>query len=150
MFSSELKGEKKMKEKIFGSIMLALLLISTLNLAFFIKPSLAKNDEGGMFSKDFSEITGEATLSEENSNVNLINGFDTTGRNIFERKPDAERSKTSENPNQAALNTEDNWRFDDTSEWSNFAYLHGNKTRLIVGVNSEKPPSLLDLDRIVA
>jgi len=139
-----------MKEKIFGSIMLVLLLISTLNLAFFIKPSLAKNDEGSMFSKDSLEEAGEATVSKENSGVNQINGFDTTWRNVFETKPDTERSKASENPNQATRNTEDNWNFDYTNEWSNFAYLHGNKTRLIVGVNSEKPPSLLELDRILA
>jgi len=47
-------------------------------------------------------------------------------------------------------NPGDKWNFNDTSEWSKFAYLDGNLTRLIVGFSDQIPNSLLELEKIVA
>jgi subtilisin family serine protease len=43
---------------------------------------------------------------------------------------------------------EGEWNFNDTSGWSDFAYVDGNNTRVVVGVNSGKPTSLTELEKI--
>ena len=121
-----------MKKRIISLLMLTLILMSTLSIAFTAKPSLAENDENGILGKDFPE------------------SFDKNQRNVFESKPDASQEETLESPSQTSRDSGDKWDFNSTSEWSKFAYIDGNKTRLIVGVDSEEPTSFLELEKIAA
>ena len=50
---------------------------------------------------------------------------------------------------ESSRNSDDRWNFNDTNEWSNFAYADGNKTRLIIGVDSENHACLQNLEEIV-
>jgi len=70
--------------------------------------------------------------------------------NIGSKDFPGKQSKTTlETLGQTSQNGEDEWNFNDISKWSNSTYRDGNKTRLIVGVNGEKPNSLLELEKIV-
>jgi len=121
-----------MREKIICVLMLTLILTSTLGMAFVIKPSFAEGGENSISSKDFMEKKDEATLSDEAT------------------KPYTEQEKTSQSSSQTSRNSEDKWNFNDTSEWAKFAYLDGNKTRLIVGAVNDNPASLAELEKIAA
>jgi len=113
-------------------IMLALILTSTLNMAFIVRSSFAESGESSVLGNDFMEKSSETPLPNKAT------------------KPDAKQDKTLESSGQTSRDDGDRWNFNDTSEWSNFAYVDGNKTRLVVGVNGEKPTSLLELEKIVA
>ena len=125
-------GEGAMKEKIICVLMLTLILTSALGMAFVIKPSFAEGGENSISSKDFMEKKDEATLSDEVT------------------KPYTEQEKTSQSSSQTSRNSEDKWNFNDTSEWAKFAYLDGNRTRLIVGAVDDNPASLAELEKIAA
>jgi len=136
-----------MKEKIVTILMLALILTSTLSMAFIIRPSLA---EKGFLNENFMEKNRETSLPNQTNKPDQTSILNNDWRNIFERKLGAEQGKNLENPSQTSQTSADKWNFSDTSEWSNFTYIDGNKTRLIVGVNDKKPTSLLELERIAA
>lgn len=121
-----------MKEKIITVLMLTLILTSALGMAFIIKPSYAEGAGNSIPAKDFMEKKDEATLP---------NGV---------TKPYAEQEKTSQSSSQTSRNSADKWNFNDTSEWAKFAYLDGNKTRLIVGAVNDNPASLAELEKIAA
>jgi len=121
-----------MREKIICVLMLTLILTSALSVAFVIKPSFAEGGENSISSEDFTEKKDEATLSDEVT------------------KPYAEQEKTSQSSSQTSGNSEDEWNFNDTSEWAKFAYLDGNETRLIVGIDGGNPAYLPELERIAA
>jgi thermitase len=121
-----------MKEKIIGVLMLTLILTNLLGMVFIIKPSYAEGAENSIPTKDFMERKDDATLPNEAT------------------KPYAEQEKTSESSSQTSRNSEDNWNFNDTNEWTEFAYLDGNKTRLIVGAVDDSPASLAELAKITA
>jgi len=121
-----------MKKKIVSVLMLTLILTSTLGMAFSIRPSFAEDGENSILSKDFVEKKNEATLPNEIT------------------KPYAEQEKTLESSRQTSRNSEDEWNFNDTNEWTKFAYLDGNKTRLIVGIDGDNPANLPELERIAA
>ena len=53
-----------------------------------------------------------------------------------------------ESSRQPPENVEGEWNSNDTSGWSDFAYVDGNNTRVVVGVNSGKPTSLTELEKI--
>ena len=136
-----------MKEKIVCVLMLALILTSTLSMAFIIRPTLAEN---GFPNENFMERNRETSLPNQTNEPDQANDLNSDWRKIFERKSGVEQSKNLESPSQTSQNPEDKWNFSDTSEWSNFTYVDGNKTRLIVGVDGENPASLLELERIAA
>lgn len=104
-----------MKEKIVSVLMLALILTSTLSMAFIIKPSLAESNPQ---NENFKEKNSKTTL------------------------PSAKQKETLEKSSETSRSPEDKWNFNGTSEWSKSAYADGNKTRLIVGVDDEKPTNL--------
>jgi thermitase len=139
-----------MKEKIVSVLMLTLILTSMLNIAFIMKPSFAENSESSILGKDFMGKTGETTPANKAAKPDQANSFDSSWQNVFERKPDAEQDKTLESTSQTSRYNGDGWNFNDTSEWNNFAYVDGNKTRLIVGVNGEDPASLSELEKVAA
>jgi thermitase len=125
-------GEGTMREKIICVLMLTLILTSALGMAFVIRPSFAEDGENSISGKDFMEKKDEATLPNEIT------------------KPYAEQEKTLESSRQTSRNSEDEWNFNDTNEWTKFAYLDGNRTRLIVGAVNDNPASLAELEKIAA
>jgi len=62
----------------------------------------------------------------------------------------AKTDKTAQAGAQGTSSSADNWNFNDTSEWSKFAYKDGNKTRLIVGIDDQTPATVLELRKIAA
>ena len=130
--------------------MLALILTSALNVAFTIKLSSAQKDENKIFDDDFIGRNGETTLSNNDFAPHRSNDLNADWQRIFESKPDAKQDKTLESSGQTSRDGGDKWNFNDTSEWSNFTYADGNKTRLILGVDGEKPNSLVELEEIAA
>jgi len=112
-----------MEKKIVGFLMLILLLTSTLDMAFIIKPSLAKENESSPSNEDFIKKINEKTV---NSN-----------------------SQKSKDP-AASRETRDKWNFNETNLWKNFTYTNGDKTRLIVGLEEENSESLHELENIAA
>lgn len=139
-----------MKKKIASILIITIFLAGTLSIAFIIRPSFAENCENTLLNRDFLEKTGETSLPNKANKLDQTEDFDSNWYNIFERKPDAKQDKTLESPSQISQDYRDKWNFNDTSEWSNFAYADGNKTRLIVGVNREKLTSFLELEKIAA
>ena len=123
-----------MKKSIASLLLLTLILASSLNMAFIVRPTSAKNNEK----------TSEAPLPSQEKSLQ------GTQRNVFEGNLDAKQNKASESSRQPPENVEGEWNFNDTSEWSNFTYANGNKTRLIVGINGEKPTSLIELGKMAA
>ena len=128
-----------MKEKTISILMLALILTNTLSVASTIKPSLAENI---LQNENFVKKNVETSLSGQ------VNDPDNGLSSGFERKPDANQEKTLKTTSQTSQNPDDKWDFGDKSEWSNFTYVDGDKTRLIVGVDGQKPTSLLELEKI--
>ncbi len=70
--------------------------------------------------------------------------------NGFLDKSASEQDKILGNVSQNSLCSDDIWHFNDTSEWSNIAYIDGNKTRLVIGVKGEKSENLPELEKIAA
>jgi thermitase len=139
-----------MKGKIVSVLMLTLILTNVLGLAFIIKPSFAQDVEKSILDESFMEKMSEATLPDKATDQYQWSDLNGGRQNILERKPDTNRETTSESSSQTSQNSRDRWNFNDTSEWSGFAYLDGNKTRLIVGVNGQQSTSLPKLEKIAA
>jgi len=127
-----------MRRRVLSALLLVLILVSTLNLAFIVRPSFG---EKGIIGKGSPEKTEERPLLNETGKLDQAGGFDSSQPNIFERKTET---------GQTSSHVKNKWNFNDTSGWSDFTYVDGNKTRLIVGVNSDEPTSLLKLEKIVA
>jgi len=54
----------------------------------------------------------------------------------------------SANLSEAAKHHADKWNMNDTSVWGKLAYSDGNKTRLIVGLNCERPTVLAEISNV--
>ena len=131
-----------MRKTLATTLLLTLILISSLNMAFIARPISAQNNDNEIPENDFLGKTSDATLSSEEKSLQ------GNQYNIFEGNPDAEQNKTLESSRQPPENVEGEWNFNDTSGWSDFAYVDGNNTRVVVGVNSGKPTSLTELEKI--
>jgi len=116
-----------MKKKMISFLLLTLILTSTLNVAFIVRSSFAQSGENNVLGNDFMEKISETIPNK-----------------------DAKQNETLEGSSQTSRYGGDRWNFNDTSEWSQFAYIDGNKTRLIVGVNGENPTSLIELEKMAA
>jgi len=135
-----------MKEKIVDTLMLAIIFTSISSMAFITRPALAENS---ILGKDFDGKTGKMTLPNNANTLDRGEVFDDGWRNDVGNSY-TKRDKILEKHDQISRDNEDGWNFNDISEWSNFTYVDGNKTRLIVGINGEKPTSLLELEEIAA
>jgi thermitase len=144
------RGERKMKKKMISFLLLTLILTSTLNVAFIIRSTFAQSGENNVLGNDFMEKINAPTSPNKDIKLDQSNDLSDNWRNIYERKPDTKQDKTLENSSQTSRYSGDRWNFNDTSEWSKFAYIDGNKTRLIVGINSENPTSLIELEKMAA
>jgi len=139
-----------MKKKMISFLLLTLILTSTLNVAFIIRSTFAQSGENNVLGNDFMEKINETTSPNKDIKPDQSNDLSDNWRNIYERKPDAKQNETLESSSQTSRCGGDRWNFNDTSEWSKFAYIDGNKTRLIVGVNGQQSTSLPKLEKIAA
>lgn len=126
---------KEMRQRLIAVLTLALILINMLNMAFIIKPTFAINLERTQTKPDYKIDFGNT-------------GLDT--RAHLERELDRKQGKTLETYSQTSQLKQDTWDFNDTGEWGNLAYSDGDKTRLIVGLDTDKHASLLLLEEIAA
>jgi thermitase len=125
-----------MKERILSVLLLTLILTSTLTAAFNMKASFAEGYESMLSDEHSFEDTGEtASPSKECSE---------SQQNMFERS----NIKPEETKGQPSPEDLDSRSFN-TSKWSELPDVGDNKTRLIVGVDNEKPECLLELKRTV-
>lgn len=84
----------------------------------------------------------ETTLISGSDGSTRSHSFDNGWLNIFERE--TEKKRQSDN----LSSRDEHWIFNVTAEWGRFAYLDGNKTRIIVGLNGEAARSLPRLNEI--
>lgn len=137
-------------KKFSAVLMLIMILISALNVACSVHSSSAREGKDEIFADDFVERNDEATLSNDDFAPHGPSGSNTDWQRIFEGKLDAEQEKTSDTYDPNSRSGGDGWNFNDTSEWGKLAYKEGNKTRLIVGVNSEDAEGLHELEKLAA
>jgi hypothetical protein len=104
-----------MKKKISVILLLTMILTGSLGMGIITRPSMAQDGKDSVLNRDFVGKTGE---------------------NSFPNNP--AKPETSESPSQSSQSEYDRWNFNDTSQWSNYTYADGNKTRLIVGVDGAR------------
>lgn len=123
-----------MKRGIVSVLMLTLILTSMLSGAFMVKQSFAKEVEDGLLEDDFAKSVSDAASPDKPI------------------KQSPEQSQSFELPSQCETrgNNENTWNFRDASVWNNCTYVNGNNTRLVLGVDSKRPSSLVELVRIAA
>lgn len=139
-----------MEKKMLAVLMLVLILTNALNAVFGVKSSSAQDNGDKIVGGDFTGRNGKAPLSNNDFASHGPSGLNTEWQRIFEGKLDAEQEKTIETYDPNSRSGADRWNFSDTSEWGKFVYMEGNKTRLVVGVNSEDAEGLHELEKLVA
>jgi thermitase len=115
------------KKAIFAILLLAMILASNLGMGIVIRPLMAQDGRENVPSRDFLGKTIENTFSNKPANSGIL-----------------------ESSSRSLLSNCDKWSFNDSNEWSKFIFADSNKTRLIIGVDGEKPTSLVELEKIAA
>jgi thermitase len=123
---------RKLKPKSIAFIMMLLILVSTLNLTVFTPQLVAENTVTKASNETFAEAP---KTNQANSTYNVVKSGQLA----------EDSSKQGAEGDLGNI-----WNFNDTSEWSKSAYMDGNKTRLIVGVNGENHTSFLELEKTAA
>jgi subtilisin family serine protease/outer membrane protein assembly factor BamB len=108
--------------------MLVLILGNLFGAAFFMKSSFGAGDGNIISNKILGDEKSKLTVRDK-----LVN-------------PNAADGKNPESQGQAIETFQGKWNSSDTSEWSKFASIDGNETRLIVGVHGEESASLVELN----
>jgi thermitase len=130
VFSHHEKGESilrreelNMKKQLMIILLIATILVSSVNASAIMKPSLPPVGPlgGGLFDKT---VKGNGSNS---GTINSSNYGESTSPNplqrVLDKQPSQDRSFSQ-------------WDFSNASEWSKLAYSDGNKTRLIVGLDT--------------
>ncbi len=120
-----------LKGKIIGSLMLLLFITSVFSGVFNVKSAMA-----GIGESVLGNSSSGAPASSVASPSIALN--DHGGNN------------KSQGENVQTPQTNDAWDFSNFTKWNSMAYTDGNKTRLIVGVNSSNPNSITQLDSIAS
>lgn len=128
-----------MKKKVVCVLMLMLILTSTLNIAFTFKVSYAQNGQDKPLEHDLTGGDHGSALSRNDfTHFSQSSDFNFDWQRIFQKTTNAQKSKDKG----------EGLGLSDSSEWSKFAYVDGDVTRLIVGVDQDTA-SLLKLEKIV-
>jgi thermitase len=85
----------------------------------------------------------QSVLSQNSSGTGNIK---SSGNNVQQSSEQGEPAKNNALPSSGS----DTWDFNNVSQWDNLAYIKGNKTRLIIGVDGSKPGSLATLERLIS
>ncbi len=120
-----------MRRKAVGTLMLLLFLTSMISGIFITRPTQAQYSQ--------------STVPQGNSAA----GIPSTGPFGSSVQQKGAQSKLSEK-SVPSSSSSDTWDFNNVSQWNSLAYMDGNKTRLIVGVDSSKPDSIIQLETLAA
>lgn len=96
-----------------------------------------------------ANITGSSSIVSDAKNQIHSKLGSMTDFAVIDKESGSKQENILGNSGQTSLTDANGQEFTDTSEWEKFAYMDGDKTRLIVGVNGERPTSLLELERVV-
>jgi thermitase len=122
-----------MRREFVSIIMLTLILTSMFGTAFVVGSSPAKGiGSGQTLTNPLGRVGG--TVSQ--------NGM--AGQDLVQGNANLGLSQE----NQTGREVGNAWNFSDTNAWANFTYMDGNKTRLIVGIDSSRQSDVIDLTRI--
>ncbi len=133
-----------MRKTLASILLVTLILVSSLNMAFIVKPTSAQNDQNEIAEKGFPRKIIQPTVPDQEKSLQ------GNRHDVFEGNPDTKQNETSENSRQRSPNMEDQWNLNYTNEWSDFAYVDGNKTRLVIGVDGGNPEGFTGLEKIAA
>lgn len=133
-------------KKIVSILMATLILLSTLSTVFVSKPVSAIVSENNNPSED-SLLKRSATTLQSKTNPDLSSNLKSASQNPI-KELSTKSSSTSQNLNEQSIYDPDRWEFNNASVWSQSAYLDGNKTRLIVGLDKSTNP--LELEKATA
>jgi thermitase len=134
-----------MNRKAIGILVLIMILISTLNLASFTWPVLAQKAKNDAAATDLLKGTNPEELVNNSANPQRLNGLNGDNSNVFQGE---QKAKQESSTFQSSESRADRWNFNSTTEWSSYAYVNGTNTRLIVGLDVEKPASFLELQKM--
>ena len=118
-----------MHKRVVSLLVVVLLLINTLSVAYIISPALAQN-----FSAPEKSV-------EKSVEPALSSGMPE--KSVTEQK-------AQEDSKEPSSDSGDVWNYIGTSQFDNFTYMDGNKTRLVVGLDSEKNADVPRLEKIAA
>jgi len=124
-----------MKRKAIAAIMLTLLLANVLSLTFVVTPAIADNNPNEVLNVE--EITQPNSIKSSESLLNSISK-DTLP---LQEKLREENSSYPPSKDKCNLN--------ETNYWKDFAYIDGNKTRLVVRLKNSKATTYADLESLV-
>jgi thermitase len=127
--SRSLLRRDNMHKRVFSFLILVLLLTHTLSVAYIASPALAENHIAAGKSVDKRV---EPALSS----------------GISEKS--ATQQKNQEGSKELSNDGGDVWSYAGLSQISNFTYIDGNKTRLVVGLDSEKKADVSALEKRAA
>jgi len=133
-------------KKIVSILMATLMLLSTLSTVFLSKPVSAVVSENNNPSEN-SLLKRSTTTLQSKTNPDLSSNLKSASQNPI-KELSTKSSSTSQNLNEQSIYDPDRWEFNNASVWSQSAYLDGNKTRLIVGLDKSTNP--LELEKATA
>lgn len=136
----------KIRTNTFCTIMLTIILISTLSVAFNLKFVGAETGEKKGFD-DFLKETNEAAPSSKNDIVSPAETSDDPWYKMFQ-KNQSMRTIGGRSHNTPP-NSEDKGEVNEIDGWNDFAFVDGNLTRIIVGINNKELNSYLQLEKLV-
>lgn len=125
-----------MKKQLTSILAIAIFLVSSLNMSLMVKPALATPSEQAFID----QTSQNHSLS---SNTNPVSGNNKT------TSPSNSLQPTMTNPLSLLDQSFSKWKFNNTNAWSKFAYVKGNKTRLVVGLDKADYNQIANLERIV-
>jgi subtilisin family serine protease/PKD repeat protein len=138
-----------MKPRSIALSMILLILVNTLGLTVYAPKIVAEDAVAEALDETISEtpkIDNEDSTYNVDKSGEVVNGS-------FEQSAGGEtlsQNETLGSTQQTYGDRGNNWDFNDTSGWSNFAYTDGNMTKLVVGIDGEKPASYTELEKIAA
>jgi len=135
-------------KKSIALLMILLILASTFSITAYAPQITAEGTVNEFLNENFSE-TSKTNDVPPSYNVDK---FDRVAKGLSEGDAGGavQQDKTSEGSQQTSQHFEDKWNFNETNGWSDFAYVDGNITRLVVGVNFGKPAIYAQLEKLAA
>jgi thermitase len=125
-----------MRRKLVSVLTLVVILTSTLSSGLVVRPLFAGNVQSGLLSM--------ASIGKTGTEAKTVPQGATPGQGLVQ----GSQSLGLSYQNQTGVNNGNAWNFSNVSAWANFTYQDGNKTRLIVGIDSARSSSVIDLTRL--
>ncbi len=146
MLLMHVKGERSMIKKIVCVFMI-LTVINAFNVAFAAN---ASNCENQFFNQASANGNGGETLSRNDVTPQKFDELNIDWDGIFYRKTNFSEKETIKDYAQSFQDCQRRWDFTDFNEWSKFAHIEGNVTRLVIGFNGRRSANFQSLEKMVA